>query len=562
MNRRKFSKLVSGATGVAALAPFPTLWPARKSSVGRLILQGGLLFDGLGGPPIVADVVIEDDRILAIGTNLSTTGADVVDARGLAVSPGFIDIHSHTDLSLLDNPNAESKIRQGVTTEVVGQDGGSIGPWSDERFESIRNRFRDSYDVLIDFRHLAEFFGRLEVDRPSINLASMIGTGTVRAFVIGYEEREASPDELAQMSSIVDAALRAGACGVSSGLEYIPNAFANTDELIQLAAPLAGTGLPYASHMRNEDDTVFGAIEEALHVGRMAGVPVHLSHLKSIGKRNWWKQEPILNMLEEASEDGLTVSYDRYPYVAYSTTLASLFPVWSREGGTRAFIGRLEGEDTADRIRIETLAKIQRMGDWNSVQITAASEDSLQWVNGRRLGELADERQVDPFELAKQIVVADNNRTDIVGFGMSEENTEIFLSHPLGMICSDAGARAPYGRLSVGSPHPRAYGSYPRVLGHYCRERTIMPLETAIMKMTSMPARLIKLEGRGQIAVGAFADIVVFDPATVADQATFEDPHQYPVGIEYVLVNGTTVMNRGQHTESRVGRVLRPTANE
>ncbi len=289
MNRRKFTRIATGAAGIAGAATitgFPALWPNRKSNAGRLVLRGGLVFDGLGGPPLQADVAIEGDRIVAVGTNLPLTGSDLLDVSGLAVAPGFIDIHSHTDLTLLVNPNAESKIRQGVTTEVVGQDGSSIGPWSDAAFESIRDLYREKYGVLIDFRHLPEFFGRLEIDRPSINLASMVGAGTIREFVVGEAEREATADELDQMSAVVVAALRSGACGVSSGLEYIPGAFADTNEVIRLVAPLVGTGLPYATHLRNEDDTVLAAVEEALYIGRMAGVPVQLSHLKSIGQRN------------------------------------------------------------------------------------------------------------------------------------------------------------------------------------------------------------------------------------------------------------------------------------
>ena len=300
------------------------------------------------------------------------------------------------------------------------------------------------------------------------------------------------------------------------------------------------------------------AVEEALHIGTMARVPVHLSHLKSIGRRNWWKAPLILDMIEAASETGLRVTYDRYPYVAYSTNLASLFPVWSREGGTSAFIERLRDPSLTPRIRSEVQAKIDRMGDWNSVQITSTVEDSLSWANGARLGTLAMQRNADPFDLAAHLIAADRNRTQMVGFGMDEQNTQRFLSHERGMICSDAGARAPYGPLSSGSPHPRAYGSFPRVLGTYCRERSAMPLEVAIKKMTSMPADLIKVPDRGRIEAGAFADIVIFDPATVRDNATFEEPHQYPSGIHYVIVNGATVIEHDNHSGARAGRVLRP----
>jgi N-acyl-D-amino-acid deacylase len=540
------------------VAGFPAIWTTSRKRSDLLLIRNGLVFDGLGNAPRVADVAVEKDRIIEIGSDLSSTGATVIDAEGRAVCPGFIDIHSHTDLSLLVNPNAESKIRQGVASEVTGQDGSSIGPWSDGHFEEVSRRYRESYDVEIGFRTLGEFFKHLEGSPASINLASMVGLGTVREFVIGDEEREATPDELESMRLLVASALREGACGASTGLEYIPSAFADAREIIELVRPLSSVGLPYATHMRNEDDRVLAGVEEAFHIGRMSDVPVHLSHLKAIGQRNWWKASIILEMVDAAAPTDLQVTFDRYPYVAYSTTLAGLFPVWSREGGTDSFVARLRDPDMSARIQAQVQAKIDRMGNWNSVQITSTREDSLSWANGARLGDLAQARNVEPFDLTRHLIIADHNRTSMVGFGMSEENTERFLVHDRGMICSDAGARAPYGPLGSGTPHPRAYGSFPRVLGRYCRDRSVMSLGTAIKKMTSMPADLIKLPRRGRLVEGAFADLVVFDPSTVQDQATFEDPHQYPTGIDCVIVNGTVVIDHERHTEARTGRVLRP----
>ncbi len=556
MNRRKFLHVGLAAAPALSLFASPSL--TRSRSVGNLLFTGGMVYDGLGSPAIEADVLVAGDRIVAIGHNLEASGATVVPIAGKALAPGFIDIHGHTDLSLLVDPRAFSKVHQGVTTEVVGQDGDSLGPLREKDFEELAAAYRNRYGVVIDFRYLPEFFSQLRRSGTAINIASMVGTGTIRQYVVGGEDREATPDEIDEMRAIVRAAIAAGACGLSSGLEYLPGAFASTDELVMLASELQGSGLPYATHMRNEDDRGLAAIEEAIQIGRMAGVPVQLSHLKAQGKRNWWKAKIALDMIDAARADGLDVTADRYPYVAYSTTLAALFPVWAREGGTEDFIGRLTDPGRSAAIQADVNAKIEQLGNWDAVQITSTVNDSLSWANGRRLGELAVERGQAPYEMLEQIIVGDRNRTSMVGFGMGEENTASILAHPWTMICSDGGARAPSGPLAQGSPHPRCYGSFPRVLGHYSRDLGIFPLEVAIQKMTSMPADRIKLAGRGRIVEGAFADLVVFDPSEVADRATFEKPHQIPVGIEHVVVNGVFVVSHGEHTEQTPGRVVRP----
>jgi N-acyl-D-amino-acid deacylase len=361
------------------------------------------------------------------------------------------------------------------------------------------------------------------------------------------------------MAGMVSEAIRGGACGLSSGLEYTPGGFASRDELAAIAAPLAGTGLPYASHMRNEDDALLAAIEEALFVGRIAGVPVQISHLKAQGERNWWKAVVVVETLEFARASGVDVHFDRYPYVAYSTGLSNLFPLWSRDGGTDAFLARLDDDAQSARIERAVRDKIAQLGSWNSVQITSTGNDALSWARGRRLGDLAGERGSEPYALLLDIMRADRASSGMVGFGMSEDNTAFFLRHPLGMVCSDGSALATTGPQASGSPHPRSFDTFPRVLGHYVRERRIMPLQTAIRKMTSMPAGKLRLDGRGRLARGVFADIVVFNPATVADRATFEKPHQYPVGIPHVIVNGEAVIRDGEHTGAHPGRVVRPT---
>ena len=546
MKRRRFVQ-TSSALGMAALPGWARrpFWSGMPSA--SIVLKGGLVYDGTGAPPVEADVAVDGDRISGMGPGLAEVGAVVIDIRGMALAPGFIDIHSHTDRVLLINPRAESKIRQGVTTEIVGQDGSSLGPWRDTRDGETNEHIVD----------IAGFYQRLERDGTAINVASMIGAGTVRRLVIGDDDRPATAEELAQMVALVAEAIEQGACGVSSGLEYVPGGFADLDELVALAEPLRGTGLPYASHMRNEDDQLMAAVEEALAVGQRAGVPVHISHLKAQGQRNWWKAEPVLHTLERAAEDGREVTFDRYPYVAYSTGLLSLFPLWSRDGGTDAFLARLDDAELQEAIEKAVRGKVGELGSWDAVQMTSADGEDLDWIKGRKVGTLAQEVGKDPYVLLLEIVRQGRGAIGMVGFGMSEENTAMILAHPLGMICSDGSARATYGPLSEGSPHPRSYGSFPRVLGHYCRDQHLMPLEVGIHKMTGMPARLVRLDDRGRVAVGAFADLVVFDPATVADRATFTDPHQYPVGIDVVLVNGEVVIRDGEHTGALPGRALR-----
>src|SRR5690606_8360637 len=532
------------------------------------VLRGAMVFDGTGAPPRRVDVAIEGDRIGAVGPNVR--GDTYVDLDGLSLAPGFIDVHGHTEQSLLVDPRAESKLRQGVTTEVVGQDGSSLGPWTDERFEEIEANARDRFGMEgMPFRDLAGFFAWLDGHGAALNVASMIGHGTIRAYVVGMDDRPATADELDRVASEVRRAVEAGACGLSSGLEYTPGAFGGTAELIRLATELRGTGLPYASHMRNEDDEVLAALEEAIHIGRAAGVRVEVSHLKAQGARNWWKAPVLLELIERANAAAPSpaefgeavppaVGFDVYPYVAYSTGLSSLYPATVREGGTESFLRRLRDPSHHERLQSLVLDKIDQLGGWNQVQISGTSSEQLVWAKGRRLGDLAEERGEDPYDLLVFLLVEDDGRTDMVGFGMSEENVEMQLAHPLSIICSDGGARALEGPLSQDMPHPRTFGAFPRVLGRYVRERGILPMETAIQKMTQMPAWRLGLIDRGVIRPGAFADLVAFDAETVNDRATFENPHQYPEGIPHVWVNGRQVLRDGEQTGELPGRSVRP----
>jgi N-acyl-D-amino-acid deacylase len=528
--------------------------PSRVSPAGRvdLVLRRALVYDGSGSPPFTGDVAVTGDRITAVAGHIAGQGAIEVDLDSLALAPGFIDIHSHTDLVLLRDARADSKVRQGVTTEVTGQDGSSVG-WTDAQFADVRAGYaRDG--IQLDFQDLGGFLRHIDRHGAAVNVASMIGAGSVRRHVIGMADRPATRQEVARMVAMVQAALDAGACGISSGLEYLPGAFADAAELEALVAPLRGTGLPFASHMRNEDDRVIAALEEVMGIGQRAGVAIQVSHLKAQGERNWWKTDSAFRLIEDAHAAGIDVRFDCYPYVAYATGLANLFPIWSREGGVDAFLRRLRDPSLASRVEAEVRAKINLLGSWDAVQVTGGGAPAYGWAAGQRLGTLAGERGMEPYALLHSIIVGDRARTQMVGFGMSEENVARKLAHPLGMICSDGGAVS----RTDGTPHPRNYGTFPRVLGRYCRELKTLPVETAIRKMTSEPAARLGFTDRGRIADAAAADLVAFDPDTVIDRATFENPHQFPVGIPHVIVNGRFVIRDGEHTGARPGRAIRP----
>lgn len=551
MRRRTFVER-SAVLGAGALLGLPGApFVARRRSA-DLVLRNATLVDGSGRPAYEGDLSVTGDRIEAVG-RVDGRGGEEIDLTGLVLAPGFVDIHSHADLSLFTNRKAESRIRQGVTLEVTGQDGGSMGPWSADE----RARIRESYGALADFADVGGFLNAIDKLRPAVNVATMVGQGTIRGHVIGYRDRPANDGEIRLMRQLVREAIAGGAVGLSSGLEYTPGSFASTEEIAELAAELAGTGYPYASHMRNEDDRVLAALEECIQIGRRAGVPVQVSHLKAMGERNWWKAEAAIDVIRHAGGSGIEVHYDRYPYVAYQTGLQNLFPAALRAGGTRAFLDRLVSATDKDTMERAARDKIAMLGSWDAVQIVSANSAKYGSMRGKRLGQAAQAASVEPYRMTVDLLRENGGSVSMIGFGMSEENTEMLLAHPLGMICSDGGSYAPYGVLSRSSPHPRTYGTFPRVLGLYVRERKALTLESAIRKMTSMPARKLRIAERGQLEPGYFADLVAFDPDTVMDGATFEDPHQYPVGIPLVIVNGVITIRDGEHTGSLAGRAVR-----
>ena len=538
-SRRSFLRTASGALITIAGAPSLLLASRQRAD---LIIRGGTLFDGTGAAGRELDIAISAGYITAIERRIAGTGAREIDARGLAVAPGFIDIHSHADGSLSEDPRAESVIRQGITSIVVGQDGSSRANGSEGE---------DSF---------AAMFRRIDALQPAVNVASSIGLGSVRGLVIGNADRPATPAEMSRMTALVERALAEGACGASSGLEYTPGGFATLNELIALCKPLASRRLPYSTHMRNEDDRLLESIDESIAVARGAGCPLQISHLKTQGPRNWAKLDDVFARIEAAARQGVDVAFDRYPYIAYQTGLTNLFPIWSREGGTAAFFGRIDNPALGERIRRETLAKVDLIGGWDNVMIASVSAAEDKGAEGARVGTFAKSRNADPYELTVGLLRRNRGSVGMVGFAMSEENLDRILAHPRGMVCSDGGSYAISGPARSGHPHPRGLGSFPRIIARYVRERRALTLPQAINKMTALPASRLRITDRGRLATGLAADVVIFDPATIADRATFAEPFQYPVGIKAVVVNGAVALLDGERGEKHTGRSVRPTA--
>jgi N-acyl-D-amino-acid deacylase len=538
--RRTF--LATGAATVAAVVAAPVLRAAPAVHTHRadhdLIVRGGTVFDGRGGDGRTLDIGITNERIAEIAPRISGRGREEYDARALAVAPGFVDVHSHADGALFDDPRAESVIRQGITTIVCGADGSSRAVGSPAR-------------------PFAAYFESVQRLSPACNLASMVGLGSVRAAAVGPDDRPATEAELRTMVGMVERALAEGACGASSGLEYTPGAFASREELIALCRPLAARGLVYATHMRNEDDRLLDAIDESIAVAEGARCGLQVSHLKTQGPRNWPSLDVAFARLEAARTRGLDVAFDRYPYLAYATGLTSLFPVWSRDGGTAAFFARLEDATVAARIRTETLAKIDLLGGWDNVQITSVQVPEDRDAEGARLGAYAARTGADPYVVAVSLLRRSRGDVGMVGFAMSEPNLERILAHPMGMVCTDGGGFAIDGPTRRGSPHPRGIGSFPRVLGRYVRERGALTLGDAVAKMSAKPAARAGLTDRGVLAEGFAGDLVAFDPRTVADRATFEAPFQYAEGIRLVVVNGGVALRDGERAREGTGRALR-----
>lgn len=519
-----------------------------------IIIKNGTIIDGIENKSYRADIGILGEYIKKVGDLQKASASAVIDANDRVVSPGFIDIHTHTDTEILINPNAESKIRQGVTTELGGNCGSAPFPMKQPISESAE-RQAERNNITMNWTDLKGFHSAVASKGTALNHATLIGQGTVRSFVMGDDQREPTAEELESMKRIVNEAMEHGAFGISSGLEYTPSGFADTAELIELCKIVSRYGGFYATHMRSEDETVLEAIGEAIHIAEAANLPLQISHFKAVGSNNWWKIPKMFDLVERAAGRGLSVTVDRYPYIAFSTGLSINFPQWALEGGMSKLISRLKDKDIRLSMKAETLKKVDGYG-WEKIVISNVQKENNQNLIGKNIRESAAAVNTDPYEFVCNLIVDEGRDVSHIGFGMNEETTEAVLKHPLAMLGSDGSSLAPYGPLSGGKPHPRNYGTFPRFLGYYVRERKILSLPQAIKKITSMPASRLGLRDRGSIRPGKYADIVIFDQANIIDKATFIDPHQYPVGIDYVFVNGTIVVDHGKHSEKLPGKVL------
>lgn len=522
----------------------------------NVIIKNGLIVDGSGSKPFISDLGIRNDKIFAIDRNINNSADLIIDAEDLAVSPGFIDIHTHTDVELIVNPTADSKIFQGVTTEISGNCGYSPFPLNNKDFQEFDKDLFERYEIHSNWKNIAEFYSRLEKAKISINYASFTGHGNLRAFIVGKDDVVPTPDQMREMKNVLAKSIEMGSLGLSTGLEYSPGSYAKTDELIELSKIVGNKNGVYATHMRNEDDTVEEAIEEALRICREADVSLQISHLKAGNPANWHKVDNMLKMIDTAYNSGMPVSADRYPYIAYGTGLSTFIPLWARQGDTDDLINRLQDNSQIKRIYDYAESRANRIGGWNKVVISSCFTDANKKFEGKSIKEAASENK-NEFEFIRNLIIEERNRVNIIGFAMNEDNLKKVLSHPLVMIGSDGSAVSPTGKLSHGKPHPRYYGTFPRVLGKYVREEKLFDLAAGVKKMTSMPAAKLGLKNRGQIQKGNYADLVIFDPSKIIDKATFVNPHQLAVGINYVFVNGKLTIKNGKHLGAKNGKVLR-----
>jgi len=525
-----------------------------------ILIKNGLVVDGTGKGAYEADVGIAAGRIAVVAEGFEQEANRTMEAQGLHLAPGFIDPHTHSDLTLLVNPRAESKIHQGVTTEVIGNCGSSPAPLLGAAVEEVW----DEAKVLgldVTWATMNEYLEHLRQPGTAVNVVPLVGHNTVRGAVLGFDDVQPTPEQQAEMERLVAEAVEQGARGLSSGLFYPPGFYARTEEVIGLARVAARYGGIYATHIRSETNRLFEAVAEAIEIGKQAEIRVQISHVKLEGYRNWEGADQLLAMLEDAGSRGVRVGCDQYPYTAGVSWLAYILPYWAQAGGARAVGERLNDPKVRARLRKdweENRAEWEDRGgmrDWTDLLITDCGGPRPE-VLGKNIAEIAADEGKDPLETAFDLIVVSEGQVECVCFGQLEDNVRVLMRHPLVVVGSDGDALAPYGVLARSKPHPRYYGTFPRVLTRYVREEKVLSLEEAVKKMTSVTAERFGLTDRGVIREGAWADLVLFNAQTVADRATYTDPHQYPEGIPYVVVNGVVVIDQCEHTGALPGQVL------
>jgi len=527
-----------------------------------IVIRHGRVIDGTGHAAFNQDIAIRGDRIEEMGSLRNVRAKREIDAHGMIVAPGFIDMLGQSEQYLLIDPRGMSKVMMGVTTEITGE-GESIAPLND-RILKEQEDFNRRYNLTVDWRTLGQYFTRLEKQGSGLNLGTFVGATQVREYVIGYDDRPPTAAELDQMKQLVADAMKDGALGVSTSLQYVPARFAKTDEIVELAKVAHQFGGIYISHQRSEANAIDDSMKEVFEIARRANIPAEIWHFKTAYQKNWGRMPEMLRRIEDARKQGLKITADVYPYVAGSTSLSACLPPWALEGGTDKMVARLRDANTRQRLKSEISNDAK---DWENIYLGSGGPGGIligsvvnreldNW-QGKRLSEIATAQNKEPLDALFDFIIADHGQTGAIFFMMQESDMQAALKSPLVSICTDSGARASDGPLAGSKSHPRGWGTYPRILGRYVRDQKLMPMELAIHKMTGLPAANVGLKQRGLIREGYFADITIFDPQTVIDRATFEEPNQYPVGINYVIVNGQLEVDNGKRTSVLAGRPLR-----
>jgi len=539
-----------------------TSWAASAQKPFDIIITHGHIIDGTGSPWYTGDIGIRDGRIAAIGSLTSAPRTRTIDAQGKIVAPGFIDMLGQSELTILVDPRLPSKIFQGITTEITGE-GGSVAPLNDAIIQADKSGY-DHYHITPDWRTLRQYFARLEKQGMGINLATFVGATQIRRMVLGDADVQPTPQQLDQMKELVRQAMHDGAVGVSTSLMYAPAPYAKTEEIIALVAESAPFGGIYATHMRNESNSVLQSIDEAVRIGREAHVPVEIWHLKVAGKNNWGRMPEVVRRINQARAEGADIAADTYAYTAWFNDFSAFIPQWAHDGGLAKMVERLKDPAAREHIRKDMLTPSDAWdNEWQEIPgpeailICVVHNPKLLPLQGKRLSEIAKRWNKDPMDTLFDLLIEDDGFTSVAVFGMSEPDVTLALQQPWVAINNDSAGASPEGILGEEHPHPRAYGAFPHILRKYVREEKNLTLEDAIRKFSALPAQRMRLTDRGVLKEGMWADVVVFDPETVKDIATFENPNQLSQGMEYVLVNGVAVIADGKMTGKLPGRVLR-----
>jgi N-acyl-D-amino-acid deacylase len=549
---------------VAFIAAVSAAVSSQQSPGFDLLITNGRIVDGTGAPWFRGDLGIVGDRISAVGSLTGAAATTRIDATNLVVAPGFIDLLGQSEMNVLIDGRAASKLMQGVTTEVTGE-GSSIAPVNDRLIQEATPSAKH-FGIVIDWRTLDDYFRRLEqTSRPAINVGTFVGAGGIRNYVIGKDDRPATAAELARMSELVDEAMRQGALGLSTSLQYVPDRFASTDEIVALAKVAARHGGVYFTHQRSESSRIFESLDEVFAIAERAGIPAEIWHLKTAYKANFGKMPDVLKRIEAARARGLDVTANQYPYTRASNGLDSCLPLWSREGGLEKTLARLKDPATRERVKkdMDDANATTWENQWyganggDGVMLSSVLNDELRKYEGMTLTQIGKAMGKDPRDAVIDLVIADRGESSVITSIMDEDDVRSALKHPLVGVGTDSGAQAEDGKLSVSKSHPRAWGSFPRILGHYVRDEHLLSLEEAVRKMTSKAAARVHLNDRGVLRPGMAADVTVFDPAAIRDIATFEDPKHYSIGIKHVIVNGKRAVIDGRITDERAGRPLR-----